>query len=487
MKLAALVILVTGAGAGYWYLAPGSDPEDEGAKGTHVVRRQSLKITLTERGTLKAKSSTLIRAETHAKLAWMVEEGSSVKEGDILIKLDKTDAGQRLEQYVSQITQLEAELKSATTEEQIQVDQNKTDFEKSRLTLEIARVEHTKLIKNDIPSEVRKKELAIAKADTAVAREKDKLQANEQLLQEDFVTVNDVKEAKLRLREAQDNLLTAKMELQSYDDYTRPLEIRKKESAVTEAERGLERTKKKGEAQLVAKNARVQQKQLSLTRTKQRHKKQAETLEKMSIKAPTDGTALIGDPNNPWNNRNIKVGAQVWRRMILMTLPDLSEMTVVVHIHEADISQVRVGMTALVTSETKKNAIFNGKVSKIDPVANAGQRNFGGGNNVKRFKVEVLLEGKHLELKTGTSARVELQIGAVEDVLAIPVQAVQIVEGKQFCYRLSNGEPERVVVESGRSNDTMVEIKSGLEEGDRIVLYAPGAAESSAPEESKGE
>ena len=136
MKLAALVILVTGAGAGYWYLAPGSDPEDEGAKGTHVVRRQSLKITLTERGTLKAKNSTFIMAGTHAKLAWMIEEGSSVKEGDILVKLDKTDAEQRFEQYVGQITQFEAELKGATTEEQIQVDQNKTNLEKSRLTLD---------------------------------------------------------------------------------------------------------------------------------------------------------------------------------------------------------------------------------------------------------------------------------------------------------------------------------------------------------------
>jgi multidrug efflux pump subunit AcrA (membrane-fusion protein) len=122
-----------------------------------------------------------------------------------------------------------------------------------------------------------------------------------------------------------------------------------------------------------------------------------------------------------------------------------------------------------VTSETQKDRTFEGEIVKIDQVANAGQ-NWWGGDDVKRFKVEIALLGKDMNLKTGTSARAEIQIGEIADALAVPLQAVHDKEGKRFCFRLVAGKPERAEVTQGASNETMVEIKSGLSEGDQVLL-----------------
>ncbi len=488
MKYLVIILIVAVAGAGgvaAWQfdLFAASKPNDDG-KGTHVVRRQTLKIVLTERGTLKAKKSTKIVCEAHGKIAQLIDEGKSVTKDDILVELDKEDTQNRLEQYENQITQLEAELKSATTEELIQVGQNKTDIEKAQLNLEVARVELRKHHEATVPAKRRELQLKIEEAEIKYKDAEDSLKVNEELFKEDFATAYDVDQAKLALKRAKNDVETAKMNWESYRDYDLPLETKKKEAAVTEAERGLERAQKRAEAQLSAKQARVQQKKVHLSRVQSHIKRTKKQLDKMTIRAPGDGTVLYGDPDNPWNVENIKVGGQVWQNMTLMTLPDPSEMAAVVQVHEADIDKVKEKMPAFITSEMQKDVIYDGEVMKIGTVANAGRR--WGGDNVKRFKVELTLKGENLNLKPGTSARVEIQIGEVADVLAVPLQAVFSKEGKHYCFRSNGGKPERVEVEPGRSNESFVEIKSGLEEGHKVLLYDPEIADEAGAEEEGG-
>jgi HlyD family secretion protein len=330
-------------------------------------------------------------------------------------------------------------------------------------------VELKKFLDADDPSERRKLALAVESAETDVSRNEDRVKANEELRKEDFVTENDLREARILLKKAQNDLETARMEQRSYEEYRRPLDLRKKEAAVVEAERGLDQAKKAAEAQLADKTAQVRQRESSLQRTKHQLEKTNETLSKMEIKAPTDGTVLYGDPDQPWERGNIKVGQQVWQGMNLITLPDPSEMAVTVQIHEADVDKLKVGMKAFVTSETQKDKTFEGEVVKIDSVANAGQ-NWWGGDDVKRFKVEIALTGKDLSLKTGTSARAEIQVGEVGDCIAVPLQAVHEKEGKRYCFRQNGVSAERVEVTIGASSDTMVEIKSGLKDGEKVLL-----------------
>ena len=482
-----IVVVVIAGGVAAWKFDLFSSPGQTNGSGkaSHVVKRQTLKIVLTERGTLKAKNSTKIICEAHGKIAQLIDEGKSVKKGEVLVELDKEDTQNRLETHENQITQLDAELKSATTEELIQVGQNMTDIEKAQLGLEVARVELRKHKEASVPARQRELQLKIEEAEIKHKDAQDELKITGELFKEDFATAYDVEQAKLTLKRASNDVETAKMNWASYRDYDLPLDNKKKESAVTEAERGLERAQKRAEAQLSAKQARVQQKKVHLSRVQSQITRMKKQLDKMTMLAPADGTVLYGDPDNPWNVENIKVGGQVWHNMTLMTLPDPSEMAAVVQVHEADIDKVKLEMPAFITSEMQKDVIFDGEVIKIGTVANAGRR--WGGDNVKRFKVELTLKGENLNLKPGTSARVEIQIGEVPDVVAVPLQAVFAKEGKHYCYRGNGGRPERVEVEPGKSNESFVEIKSGLDEGDRVLLYDPAIAEEDGQDESDEE
>jgi multidrug efflux pump subunit AcrA (membrane-fusion protein) len=76
----------------------------------------------------------------------------------------------------------------------------------------------------------------------------------------------------------------------------------------------------------------------------------------------------------------------------------------------------------------------------------------------------------------------------VADALAVPLQAIHPDAGKYYCFLAGDGKPERVEVSLGSSNDTMVEVKSGLAEGARILLYDPetGGTKAAGPATPEG-
>lgn len=483
-----LLLLLAAAAVGALLLSGvlrGGPGSAAGLRGTAEVRRGDLKIVLqNENGTFKAKNSTPILSQAAAKIEWIVEEGKRVTKDEVLVELDKQDVKRLIEDLQNQVTQGESELKSARTEELIQADQNKTDTEKAELNLEVARVTLRKFLEGDVPQELRKRKLAVEKADSDLKQAKDRLDAYEQLRKEDFVTQNELEQAQIQHRQAENELESAKLSLQLYEQYEQPIDRKKKEADVAEAERGLERARKRAEAQLEAKQALVRQRDLTLKSTKDRLQREQETLSRMTIRAPTDGTVLYGSGENGRDEEQYRAGTQVWPSMVLITLPDPSEMAAVIQVHEADIDRIRVGTPAFITSETQKGKVFSGRIAKIDSVANAGDR--WRGDNVKKFKVEIDIEGKDLDLKPGTSARVEVVIGERSDVLQVPLQAIRASGGKFHCWVDRNGVPERVEVRPGQSNESHIEIQSGLEEGWKVLLHDPegasgGEAEGSAP------
>lgn len=484
MRKAAIALLLLGLAAGIaWGLRPegflrGEKVAAGEERGVAKVRRGSLRITLSETGTLKAKNSTPIRSEASAKIEWIVDEGKKVARDEILVELDKQDAKRQIEQLENQVIQGESELKSARTEELIQQEQNKTDVEKAELALEVAKVTLAKFLEGDVPQETRRRTLAVEKAESDLKQAAERLQAYEQLRKEDFVSENELVQARIQHRQAENDLESAKLSLRLYEEYERPIDDRKKRADLAEAERGLERARKRAEAQLEAKQALVRQRDVTLRSARDRLDRERKTLEKMTIRAPTDGTVLYGGGEQSWGGEQIRAGTQVWPNMVLITLPDPSEMSVTIQVHEADIEKLKPGMPAFITSETQKGVSFKGSIAKIDSVANAGNR-WGGGDNVKKFKVEVAIEGKELNLKPGTSAKVELSVGELADVLQVPLQAVHASEGRFFCYVERNGAAERVEVQPGQSNETHVEIRSGLEAGWPVLLYDPEAARRS--------
>jgi len=451
---------------------------------THTVRRGPLRITLSEKGTLRAKNSVKIRSKlrSQAKVLWLVEQGTQVKEGDVLIELDKTGHLKDLDSLTDQVTQLEADVKSAKTDEEIQESDNLNSIQKAELDLDFARQELERYLEGDAKQDKRSKLLKVEIAESDLQRAREKAERTPELLKEGFITKLEAEEEAFRISKLARDLETARLDLKLWEEYTFPMESKRKKSKVEEARRDLTRAKKLAESRLAAKAVVRRQRERRLSKAKLKLEATKEQLEHMTLKAPGPGIVVF-ERGRRWDSEEIKVGDTAYPGRVLMTLPDLSEVEVELQIHEADITKVAVGQSVTVTLDIYKELGLSGKVERIATVGSSR----GWRDDTKKFGVTVSISEKDLNLKPGISAKVEIQVDRLENVLSLPIQAIFAADGKTFCYVVDGGDPERRFITAGKSNETFVEITEGLSEGDVVLLYDPQQQEEADEEAENGE
>ncbi len=76
-------------------------------------------------------------------------------------------------------------------------------------------------------------------------------------------------------------------------------------------------------------------------------------------------------------------------------------------------------------------------------------------------------------------------IDELHDVLYVPIQSVVTVDEKELCYVKASGREEKREVVTGLFNDDFVEIKSGLTQGEKVLLNPPRWTASETKEETK--
>jgi HlyD family secretion protein len=443
-----------------------------------AVKRGALRITLDETGTLKTKTASTIRSgvEGSAKIAFLIDEGAAVKSGDVLVELDQTEVKEKIEELERNRIQGESELDTASSELEVQEAQAKTDLEKAELRVDVARVAERKLKEGDIPKELKTRQLRIEKATSALQRAEEKYKTMPDLQKLGFVTKSQVEEERLKVEEAKVELDAAKQDMDLYTRFQQPLDTKTKEAEVGEAERELERTKSRTAALTEEKRAIVLQRELTLKATFERLAREKKRRANMTLRAPKDGIVVYGDPDQPWRSEEIKVGASVYENGVLCTIPDTSELAVALQVHEAEIDKLKLGLKATVTLETYKGVVLHGEVSKIAAIAISG----GWRDEVKKFAVDVAIIESHLNLRTGITAKAEIEVTKLPEVLHVPLQAVHVKDGKHRCFVRSGGAVSPREVEIGAANDDFVEVKKGLSEGETVLLYDPsGESETS--------
>ena len=82
--------------------------------------------------------------------------------------------------------------------------------------------------------------------------------------------------------------------------------------------------------------------------------------------------------------------------------------------------------------------------------------------DLKAYATDVCIDGTHEFLKTGMTAKVEITIKELKNVISVPIQVVVNREGKKICYVESDNGPQVRVVQTGEFNNNFVEIKSLL-------------------------
>ena len=143
-------------------------------------------------------------------------------------------------------------------------------------------------------------------------------------------------------------------------------------------------------------------------------------------------------------------------------------------LNEVDAAKVKVGDKATLTFDAIDGLSITGTVLSIDQVATVS-------SGVVNYGVQIGFDTESDQVKSGMSVSAQIQTEIASDVLMVPLSAVKTSNGVSYVQKLSSKvedtsstvttseTPESVDVEVGISDDSNIEIKSGLSEGDQII------------------
>lgn len=165
---------------------------------------------------------------------------------------------------------------------------------------------------------------------------------------------------------------------------------------------------------------------------------------------------------------------------IILRIAALDPMTVWTQVSEADVPRLQVGMPAYFTTLGLPDRRRFGKLRQVLPTPEVV-------NNVVLYSSLFEVENPDGDLLPQMSAQVFFIAGSVRKVPIVPVAALRPVRGKpadgKKMYRVSvleNGQVVQRTIEVGVMNRVSAEIKSGLKEGDDVVIGDIGAPSAKA-------
>ena len=240
--------------------------------------------------------------------------------------------------------------------------------------------------------------------------------------------------------------------------FARQQELLKENATSQDAYDNADSTRKVAVAQIAALEAQIKQTESTLSGD-------MANLSYTKIYAPMNGTVvnLIAKQGQTLNANQTAP--------IVLRIADLDTMTVWAQVSEADVPKLKIGMSAYFTTLGASDKRRYGKLRKIIPTPEIV-------NNVVLYNSLFDVPNPEGDLLTQMSAQVYFVAAQAKDVPIISVAALNQERGPggqvRYSVRvLENGTPVTRDIEVGAMSRQVAEIKSGLKEGDEVVLDAP--------------
>ena len=449
---------------------------DDAKSPSFTAVKGPLTISVIESGTIKAKDQVILKSEVEGKttILSLVKEGTPVKAGDLLIELDAS----RLEdaKIDQQIRVMNGEAAFIRTRENLEVVKNQaqSDIEKAELTFQFAKEDLVKYQEGEYPKDLKSTNATITVAREELQRAEVKLKWSGILFDEKYISLTELQADQLAAQKAKLDLELAIADRDLLQDYTFKRKLTELTSDVKQSEMALERTRRKATADRVQAEAEFRAKESEYTRETSKLEKINEQIGKTTIRAPIDGLVVYAtSAQGNWrgNAEPLDEGQEVREQQELIYLPAAGSMKAEAKIHESSLDKVTLGLSARVTVDALPGRTFNGTVDTIAPLPDAVSVWLN--PDLKLYATDILLENGVSGLRTGMSCQVEIIIEQHDNVVYIPVQAVNRVDGQPTAYVKSGGKWKARPVEIGLDNNRMVHVVSGLDAGEQVLLRPP--------------
>ncbi|UCD74540.1 MAG: HlyD family efflux transporter periplasmic adaptor subunit [Phycisphaerales bacterium] len=477
IAVVAVVLVVTG----FLWMTRGGGEENNGngRPDLFTVKRGSFDITVPASGELAALNQTEIRnrLESRATITYIVEEGATVRKGDVLIRINDEEMSNRVKDAEDSVNTAENSLITAQSNMDLKKDAHESEMDKARLEVELAELALSAWRDGDDVSQRQKLDLDIETAEINYERLEKRYQDSGRLNEQGFISDDEYKRDEISMIEAKARLDQAKLAKEVYVNYQFKQDKARYESDVEQAKDELNRLKQRQATEIGSLQSEVDSRQYHFNRRKDRLDEYKQQLAYCTITAPSDGMVVYatsmesGGHRRGGNEEPPQIGTELRTNEAVIYLPDMSRLIAAVKVNEALSGQIQPGQQATIISDALPDAILSGEVLNISVLAESG----GWFDRDRRdYTVRILLSNGHdLGLKPSMRCKADIHIGRVESTLFIPIQAVFRNGPIAFVYVPQGSSYAQRQITVGQASELYVEVLEGLEAGETVLLLEP--------------
>jgi len=334
---------------------------------------------------------------------------------------------------------------------------------------------------------IRKFEDDLQVAQKELGQAKATLEGTKRLFEKGFVTKIDQERDEIAYENSRLKVQTADTARDLFLKYEFNKSSEEALSKYAEAMRELDRARKAAVSKLAQADAKLKSAQGQYNVQLRQLKDLNEQLEKCVMRAKKTGLIVYGGGGEEMyyygNQEPIREGATVRERQAIITIPDMTKMSVKVKIHESYIKKIKKGQKVRITVDAFPDTILDGEVSKVGVLPDSQNRWMN--PDLKVYLTTITINGTYDWLKPGMSAKAEILVDHLDDVVYAPIQSVVPSEGKQICYVVHGLNADKREVEIGQFNNDFIEIRKGLKEGEKVLLTPPDRGEPETGEKEK--
>jgi HlyD family secretion protein len=457
---------------------------------TCKVGLEILQETYQTRGDLEASEATDVVCRVKARAAgskfsttilWVIEDGSPVRRGQILVRLDDSALQEELRTQQAALELVKAEWIAAEENCKIIASQDQGDILQADLAYGLSGLDVQKYAKGDYEQAREALEEQVTTAESAVTQWREHAAWSVKMVRKGFLTENQARSDRFQLQAADLNLKNLREQLRVLKNYTKKRDMSDLEGKRQEAGLACVRARKVARAnEAQAKADRLIKKDICLV-LQGRCREIEKEIRKCTIAAPHDGLVYycassqsrfgIGSQQSI-----VAQGEPVWEGEKLLRVANLTKLEVTIPVLEALVTRVRPGAEVSVRFPALRGQVFHGHVKKVGNVAAFLN---GRSDGTLVYPVLVAIDGYSATLKPMMTANVTLQLShSPTPQLTIPRPAVvhTVAQGQHgTCYVLTPDGPEERDVLIGQCVQDKLEILSGLKAGEEVIL-SPGNA-----------
>ncbi|MFC1746633.1 HlyD family efflux transporter periplasmic adaptor subunit, partial [Candidatus Riflebacteria bacterium] len=355
------------------------------------------------RGLIESQESITMNPEISGTITWMVEEGSFVKQGAPVIRLEQKEFIENVENTQLQFDEAQLLLKKARLEHELKLVSRKRKVKIANLKKEFAEIELQQFLKSgDYPRYVELK-LRDKLLKKEILQIKEDIKEKKLLRKRGFISESDIFELEVKLKNKLNELTKngLALKLLFYKDPIRRIDLEGKLNSAKSKYSRIEKKLNLEEKSLALKKEKLQQEVESI-------KKNLEVVEgklaKTTIRAPISGVFF---PLKTWvtegQMETVKVGNRAWDGWEIAKVSDLKKLQLVFYVNEIDISLFSTGQTLDFFLDGQPQKKYHAKIFEISQLGELAKNEL---NPLAKIKIIAHIQTPDTSISLGRSANI---------------------------------------------------------------------------------